>query len=577
MKRFLGFKHRDIGTAIYLTTTNVGFENFTSVDETTAVRQVQVWTDQASAEQPGLSGFQHQLFENFVVAASSSNRLNSERFCGEMVARGIVQAGHGCSHCHAWPRRMQGHPGDFAENPVLSANEKAPKDFFANDKSKRQLTGMNIAGEGNAGGQMAKQWTFVDFEKNSACGVDAAVGFKSFIGQEFAAARFTEIGTTFVDSSTNGPAGLPAFGTLLSIASETLFANAELVGSLTKEFPTSSSYLVTLGNMGTPPTLMADLISSMACMNNPNAAELSALCAADKTWWSELALDLQATKDTVDTGEEPGADTCVPMMTALQAPSQRSAQTITGDIPLGSNERGGFHGFRYATNVVVGKQYHVTVPCSEMITSGPMELSWGRTSFLKGVDPERAAEVVLELSGAYNVDASWSDMVLGGTHDVYVASGHFDDVPVFPKSAAAVAGTFGCCSSNGKTFVRVKVGERLALTSDASVDVDTQVSLQAKARPSNSAHVCGTACPGASSAGAPWPYGADFTDTSVADASKQQRLRAEKLKAVEAEEVEDDDDDDNDGTPKPKSCARPMRGMRTLALVAAGTALLTCV
>ena len=529
LKRFLGFKHRDIGTAIYLTTTNVGFEDFTSVDETTAVRQVQVWTDQAGSAAagsvPGLSGFPHQLFQNFVVAATSGNRLNSGRFCNEAQARGIVQAGNGCTHCHAWPRTMQGHPGDFAENPVLAANQM-PRDFFAGaDNEARQLTGMNIGGEGNSGAQMAKGWTFVDFQKNDVCGVVKAVGFTSFVGQEFAAARFVETGTKFVaagSSSSPSSSMLPSFDQVLSLGEGVFFENVELVESRTQEFPKSGGYLVTSNFEGTQPTLLADLLATKACVNNPN--EDNTLCAADKTWWSQIAIDLQATEATVNTGED-GGDVCVPNLTALKpSPSSRATQTITGDIPLGT--RGGFHGFRYASNVVVGKQYHATIPCADMITSGPIELSWGHTSFVKGVDPERAAEVVLELQGTFDVDATWSEMVIGGTHDVFMGTGHFDDVAAFPKPApAAVAGTFGCCSSGSKTFIRVKVGERLARATGATagVDVDTQVSLTAVARSSNSKHACATAC---TASGGPWPFSSSFVDTSVADASKQQQLRA---------------------------------------------------
>jgi hypothetical protein len=160
-----------------------------------------------------------------------------------------------------------------------------------------------------------------------------------------------------------------------------------------------------------------------------------------------------------------------------------------------------------------------------MITSGPIELSWGHTSFVKGVDPERAAEVVLELQGTFDVDATWSEMVIGGTHDVFMGTGHFDDVAAFPKPApAAVAGTFACCSSGSQTFVRVKVGERLARATGATagVDVDTQVSLTAVARASNSKHACAAEC---TASGGPWPFSSSFVDTSVADASKQQQLR----------------------------------------------------
>lgn len=248
-------------------------------------------------------------------------------------------------------------------------------------------------------------------------------------------------------------------------------------------------------DQGALPTVLTDLLASNACVE---VQDEGIKCASDKAWWSELAFGTR--KHPPPSLATVSMAACAPTLTALQPPAGRSSQTVTGGMPMGT----GFNGYQYATNIVVGKQYHATIPCAEMITGGPMEVSWGRTSFAEGVDPERSAELVLELDGSYDVSASWSRMKLPN-----------DLSAVDDGAALPVSGTFGCCSSNGKTYVRTRVGERLSL-GDSGRTVDTQVNLEGMGRAANSSHVCAMSC---RSVYGPWPYAFGFVDTSVADAS----------------------------------------------------------
>ena len=206
--RFTSFKHRDIGTAVYFSTTNLHVEDFTSVTETTGAAFVQMWRDQTGAD--ALSAVDYQHNSGFVIVGTSANNLNGAYWCQEAVSRGLLSsavAGGCTSGCHPWPL-TRGHPSGFADNKP--AFGEAVEDPFALPEN-RYLAGFIVSNEGGVGSHSFSDFKFVNYQADAACGVDKVKPIAEKLGnQKFQTARVRIEKLDMYDSAGTKESGVTA-------------------------------------------------------------------------------------------------------------------------------------------------------------------------------------------------------------------------------------------------------------------------------------------------------------------------------------------------------------------------------
>jgi hypothetical protein len=358
LENFTSYKHRDVGTAVYLSTTNIEFRDFTSVSDTTAMAFAQIYRDQTDG---GLSKFDNQVISGLVVASSSShdNTLNRDMWCKEMSEKGVPRLSpDGCSsECHPWPDTS--HPSGF------------PDDYTLAESSERYISAVTLSNEGQVGAQLVRDLTLVDFEPNEDCGVIDAQGVhvKPGIGLEFPVMARQVHDVKVLKKGKDVTSRTP-LGRIVRLHAEYNYGNHETVflansalGDMADEFPNGALAMVPAGNDD-----LFILEEDEGCIDQRiySKSELSIdsiLCDVRKLWMTSFSVDFSNTP-LYTSGDGPGELQCTPSLLLKDyAERDEYERTFAGvghedDSGIGRpDESDDFYRYRYQFKAAVGKMY----------------------------------------------------------------------------------------------------------------------------------------------------------------------------------------------------------------------------
>lgn len=434
LNRFLSYKHRDIGTAVYLTTTNVGLNGFISVSDTTAYANVQMWRDQTGAT--GYSRMDRQLLQNFLVVKSSENSRNGEHWCNEAVSRGYVSKGASCaSGCHAWPEFTR--PDEFSD-----------PDIETEIASKRYLVGFSPSNEGGVGGHLVRNWTFVDWTPDPSCGLQGVHAVRQRgAEQALPAGRIVIQSPRFLSSAvgwggSGGIVAVSATSTLVSMSPE-LTSDVFLVGpDVLERFP-EGAYCLNRDEAG--------------CRHDSSSG--CTLCSADKFWFGSWTLDLSKALAKAEGKRTETA--CAPIITQVGMAAGQEPYSVPGMVE--TNKRAPYYMRRYPHTAVVGRRYNVRLKCLPDLAGETSFATFDRMNYDPEEDPAREVELVFSTPPQYLVRVSWVEDARGGTYGP-LFTGHSDEVKnqnlaALPKTISGGTAHSKCCG--GRRFVRTVLGERV--------------------------------------------------------------------------------------------------------------------
>jgi hypothetical protein len=528
---FTSYKHRDVGTAVYLSSTNIIWKDFTSISDTTAMAFAQVWRD--STGPGGLSTVDNQVIDGLVVAGSAShgNTLNAGKWCDEMSKKRVPgMSASRCQgaggECHPWPDSS--HPSGFPDEEYVLVRS-----------SERFLSAVSYANEGTVGAQVVKNLVLVDFEPNPSCGVLDTVGVhvKPGIGLEFpVGARRVDSVTVVKDgedvtSSTN-------VGRIARLHADTSSGNHEAVimaaaalGSSAPAFPEGALAVVPAGD--------DDLFfEDNGCVDERvyERGELNidaVLCDLRKMWMTSWAVDFSHTP-LMTSGEGPGEMECTPRLLALEfeenGEPERTYAAVghgeAGETGIGRpDESPDFYRYRYPFKSVVGKMYLLSFDideetCAELFTERRGEgnkgvfLTMEKMAYVPSAMPPRAFDLVLEIPASYGRPTvkSYVDET-GGDYGRLTVGLETPYVPLISRSDLKYVsqGTTNermCCE--GTYYVHVRLGERVQ-----GKDTALRLSWGEADDDEYGDEGCSRRCPGGA-----WPFAPGFEDTSV-EAARQ--------------------------------------------------------
>lgn len=479
LEGLLTYKHRDVGTAVYLSSTNIVWKDFTSVSDTSAMAFAQVFRD-ASGE-GGFSEVDGQVIDGLLVAGSGAhdNTLNKAKWCAEMSrkrAPGIDPKA--CrSECHPWPD-TDGHPSGFPEDA----------DFVLARSEDRYLSGICLSNEGTVGAQVTKNLRLVDFEPQESCGVVDTMGVhvKAGIGLEF------PVGARRVDSVTvvEGGDDVTAetnLGRIVRLHAESNYGNHETVmigpdalAASRKDFPDGAIAVVPAGN--------DDLFfEENGCVDERiYGDELSVdavMCDLRRLWLTSFAVDFSRTP-LMTSGDGPGELECTPSLLLVGFDEERTYAAVNngpeGETGIGRPEEAAdFYRYRYPFKAAVGKMYRLSFDidefeaCAELYTKKvgkggkrrPVYLTMEKMAYDRRTMPPRAVELVLEFPAGEGLRPSvkYFEDKTGGDYG-RLSTGTEIYVPLASKAKLSYVGQGVtreqvCC--DGMWYTHVVLGDRV--------------------------------------------------------------------------------------------------------------------
>jgi len=528
LESMLTYKHRDVGTAVYLSSTNIEFKDFTSVSDTVAMSFAQTYRDQTGKQ--ALSKFDRQKISGLVVATSEShsNTINKDKWCAEMARRNVPALNPaGCkSECHPWPETS--HPSGFPDDEYELATS-----------GNRYLSGVTLSNEGSVGAQEVSDLTLVDWVTSTACGVRDIQGVhvKPGIGLEFPAGsrqiRDVKVIRDGKDVTKTTPLGHIArlhanynYGN-----HETVFVSSTALGNMAQEFPNGAFAVVPSGDDDLFVFEEDSGPNGIGCVDerihsdNPSQEDMeridSILCDARDMWLTSFSVDFSYT-ELYTSGEGPGELQCTPSLLLLDFAKQGEYErTYAGvgfmeDSGIGRpSESDDFYRYRYPFKAVVGKMYLLDFGIEEFDDCASLYMAGGKPTFLTmekmdynpKKDGPRSIDLVLAVPTYMQrrPKLKWYRDTTGGDYGK-LGSGTKILVPLPSKKrlkyvrSQKIVYEEECCDD--QLFIHVRLGQRIGRrdtaieirwTEDESLDCSRECDLGDN----------------------PWPFSDDFTDTSA--------------------------------------------------------------
>eukprot|EP00889_Picochlorum_renovo_P007970 jgi/Picre1/35000/NNA_002465.t1 len=345
LENTLTYKHRDVGTAVYLSSTNIQFKDFTSVSDSVAMSFAQLYRDQTGPA--GLSQFDRQQIT-------------------EMKNRGVpgLNPGSCSSECHPWPETS--HPSGF------------PDDLYEIATSdNRYLSGVTLSNEGQVGAQEVKDLTLVDWAPSPACGINDVQGIhvKPGIGIEFPVGA-RQVKDVKVIQNGNDVTSSTPLGHIVRLHAEqnygnheTVFLHASALGDLASEFPSGAYAMVPSGDDDLFLLGEDDGPNGVGCLDervhSGKDYDLidAILCDARDVWMTTFSVDFSRT-NLYTSGDGPGELQCTPSLLLLDYAAEDDVErTYAGvgymdDAGIGRpSESDDFYRYRYIFKAAVGKMY----------------------------------------------------------------------------------------------------------------------------------------------------------------------------------------------------------------------------
>lgn len=517
LENFTSYKHRDVGTAVYLSTTNIEFKDFTSVSDTTAMAFAQVYRDQTDN---GISKFDNQIISGLIVASSSAhqNTLNKARWCEEMMNKGVpgLSPDNCKSECHPWPETS--HPSGF------------PDEYDLPTSSQRYISAVTLSNEGQVGAQIVRGLTLVDFGPNDECGVIDAQGVhvKPGIGLEFPVMARQIHNVKVLDDNRDITEQSP-LGRIIRLHGEynygnheTVFIGADALGSMSRQFPMGALAMVPAGNDD-----LFILEEGDGCIDERiySKSELkidSILCDVRKIWMTSFSVDFSNTP-LYTSGDGPGEIECTPALLLKDfADINENERTFAGvgydeDAGIGRpDEAKDFYRYRYQFKAAVGKMYLLNLDienfddCAALYmkdSTKPTYLTMEKMDYNPEAMGERSFDVVLAVpaySGRRPVMAWYLDKTQGDYG--FLSTGSEIYVPLPSKKnleyveSSEIVYDEVCCDDI--LFVHVRLGQRIG-GRDTAIEIKWN-------RDETLQDECKREC-----SESPWPFAPGFQDTSL--------------------------------------------------------------
>jgi hypothetical protein len=522
LKNTLTFKHRDVGTAVYLSSTNIEFQEFTSVSDSVAMSFAQIYRDQTGPN--GLSQFDRQMITGLTVATSKShkNTINKNLWCSEMKARGVpgLKAGSCSSECHPWPETS--HPSGFPDDLYEIATS-----------NNRYLSGVTLSNEGQVGAQEVQDLTLVDWVPDPACGIVDVQGVhvKPGIGIEFPIGarqvKNVRVLRDGADVTKSTPLGhiVRLHGEQNYGNHETLFLYSSALGDMSSKFPSGAYAIVPSGDDDLFIIDENEGPNGVGCLDQRVHSGRdydmidAILCDARDLWMTTIAVDFSKT-NLYTSGDGPGELQCTPSVLLLDyAARDEFERTYAGvgfmdDAGIGRpSESDDFYRYRYIFKVAVGKMYLVDFGIENfddcagqyMADDKPTFITMEKMDYNSSDNTPRTVDLVLSIPAKYRPLIEWYADTTGGDYGK-LGSGTRVYVPLPSKSNLKyIPDAFyeeDCC--NNKLFIHVRLGERIN-GQDSAIKTTWE---------KNDNDGCSKPC------ASPWPFASDFQDTSALKATR---------------------------------------------------------
>ena len=521
LEGFTTYKHRDVGTAVYLSSTNIIWKDFTSISDTTAMAFAQVYRDTTGPG--GLSIVDNQVIDGLLVAGSIGHRntLNKDKWCAEMSSKRVpgISASRCQGECHPWPDSS--HPSGFPDDYVLVRSDE------------RFLSGVTYAHEGTVGAQVVRNLRIVDFDPSPSCGIIDTMGVhvKTGIGLEFpVGARRVDSAVVIknsedVSSSTNVGRIVRLHADTSSGNHETVIIAAAALGSSAPSFPQGALAVVPAGE--------DDLFfEDNGCVDErmyegDDLGIDAVLCDLREMWMTSWAVDFSQTP-LMRSGDGPGELACTPRLLPLEFEENGEPERTFAAVGHGEEGETGigrpaespdFYRYRYPFKSVVGKMYLLSFDideeqCAELFTERSkgnkgVFLTMEKMAYVPSTMPPRSFDLVVEVPASlgrptveYYVDGT------GGDYGRLTAGQETPYVPLISKKGLKYVsqGTTNertCCE--GMYYIHLRLGERVR-------GEDTAIKLswgEDEDEGRDADGICSRRCPGGA-----WPFAAGFEDTS---------------------------------------------------------------
>lgn len=528
LENTLTYKHRDVGTAVYLSSTNIQFKDFTSVSDSVAMSFAQLYRDQTGPA--GLSQFDRQQITGLVVATSDShkNTLNKNMWCSEMKNRGVpgLNPGSCSSECHPWPETS--HPSGF------------PDDLYEIATSdNRYLSGVTLSNEGQIGAQEVNDLTLVDWAPSPACGINdvQAVHVKPGIGIEFPVGA-RQVKDVKVIQNGNDVTSSTPLGHIVRLHAEqnygnheTVFLHASALGDMASEFPSGAYAMVPSGDDDLFLLGEDDGPNGVGCLDervhSGKDYDLidAILCDARDVWMTTFSVDFSRT-NLYTSGDGPGELQCTPSLLLLDYAAEDDVErTYAGvgymdDAGIGRpSESDDFYRYRYIFKAAVGKMYLLDFGIEDfedcarlyMADDKPTFLTMEKMDYDPSNDPPRTVDLVLAVPAESQIfpNIEWYADTTGGDYGklgsgtrVYVPLPSKSNVQYMPQTDDMIYEE-ECCDDT--LFIHIRLGQRIN-------GEDTAIEIRWEDRDDTIDDDCSKPC------AAPWPFASDFQDTSASKA-----------------------------------------------------------
>ena len=527
LENTLTYKHRDVGTAVYLSSTNIQFKDFTSVSDSVAMSFAQLYRDQTGTR--GLSKFDRQQITGLIVATSEShdNTINREMWCSEMKDKGVpgLNPGSCSSECHPWPETS--HPSGFPD-----------ESYEITRSSNRYLSGVTLSNEGQVGAQEISDLTLVDWRPDPACGINDVQGVhvKPGIGLEFAAGARQMKNVKVLENGKDVTSSTP-LGHIVRLHAdknygnhETMFLYESALGDMASKFPNGAYAMVPSGDDDLLIFEEDDGPNGIGCLDERIESSKihdqidAVLCDARDLWMTTFSVDYSRT-NLYTSGDGPGELECTPSLLLLDYGAQDDFErTYAGvghmdDAGIGRpSESKDFYRYRYIFKAVVGKMYLLDFgiddfeDCSDlyMADDKPTFITMEKMDYTRSDGP-RPIDLVLSIPSfaerrpniKWYYDTTEGDYgKLGSGTNVYVPLPSKSNLDYVPSSADPIYEE-ECCEDT--LYIHVRLGERVN-------GKDTAIEMRWE---DEAIDDCSKPCE------APWPFASDFEDESASLALKR--------------------------------------------------------
>ena len=531
LENTLTYKHRDVGTAVYLSSTNIQFKDFTSVSDSVAMSFAQVYRDQTG--RAGLSQFDRQQITGLVVATSDShkNTLNKNMWCSEMKARGVpgLNPGSCTSECHPWPETS--HPSGFPDELYNIATS-----------DNRYLSGVTLSNEGQVGAQEINDLTLVDWAPSPACGINDVQGVhvKPGIGLEFPAGA-RQVKDVKVTKNGNDVTSSTPLGHIVRLHAEqnygnheTVFLYASALGDMASEFPSGAYAMVPSGDDDLFILGEDDGPNGVGCLDERAYSGKdydlidAILCDARDLWMTTFSVDFSRT-NLYTSGDGPGELECTPSLLLLDFAEEDDVErTYAGvghmdDAGIGRpSESDDFYRYRYMFKAAVGKMYLLDFgiddfeDCARLYMSDdkPTFITMEKMDYDPSTNPPRTVDLVLSIptDAQRYPNIKWYADTTGGDYGklgsgtrVYVPLPSKSNLKYIPQTGATIYQE-ECCDDT--LFIHVRLGQRIN-----GEDTAMEIQWEDLDEQDASFDACSKPCQGR-----PWPFASDFKDTSASAA-----------------------------------------------------------